>query len=81
VEIAERELLLAGATPGSPQLDSFGPNMSLAKDLLEHKQSDTVVEYFRLCAKFWDLERGSLKRWSVLAKAGEMPDFGANLLY
>jgi tetratricopeptide (TPR) repeat protein len=81
VETAKRELLLAGATPGSPQLDSFGPNMSLAKDLLEQKQTDTVVEYFTLCAKFWDLERGNLKRWSVLAKAGEMPDFGANLVY
>jgi tetratricopeptide (TPR) repeat protein len=81
VEVAKRELLLAGATPGSPQLDSFGPNMSLAKDLLEQKQTDTVVEYFTLCAKFWDLERGNLMRWSVLAKAGEMPDFGANLLY
>jgi hypothetical protein len=81
VETAKRELLLAGATPGSPQLDSFGPNMSLAKDLLEKKQADTVVEYFTLCAKFWDLERGNLKRWGTLAKAGEMPDFGANLLY
>ena len=81
VEIAKRELLLAGATPGSPQLNSFGPNMSLAKDLLEQKQTDTVVEYFALCAKFWELERGDLNRWSVLAKAGEMPDFGANLVY
>jgi len=81
VETAKRELLLAGATPGSPQLDSFGPNMSLAKDLLEKKQADTVIEYFALCGKFWKLEDGNLKRWSVLAKAGEMPDFGANLVY
>jgi tetratricopeptide (TPR) repeat protein len=81
VETAKRELLLAGKTPGSPQLDSFGPNMSLAKDLLERKETDTVVEYFGLCAKFWELERGNLKRWSILAKGGEMPDFGANLLY
>jgi hypothetical protein len=81
VEAAKRELLLAGATPGSPQLDSFGPNMSLAKGLLEQDQTDTVVEYFGLCATFWDLERGNLKRWSILAKAGEIPDFGANLVY
>jgi tetratricopeptide (TPR) repeat protein len=78
---AKRELLMAGRTPGSPQLDSFGPNMSLAKDLLEHKETGTVVEYFDLCSKFWKLERGNLRRWSILAKAGEMPDFGANLVY
>ena len=60
VETAKRELLLAGATPGSPQLDSFGPNMSLAKDLLEKKQADTVIEYFALCVKFWKLEDGNL---------------------
>jgi len=81
LEAAKRELLLAGATPGSPQLDSFGPNVSLAKDLLERKEVDTVVQYFALCGRFWELENGNLKRWAILAKAGEMPDFGANLVY
>jgi tetratricopeptide (TPR) repeat protein len=81
VERAKRELIEAGGTPGSPQLNSFGPNMSLARDLLEQKETNTVTAYFEQCAKFWKMERGSLKRWSVLAKAGEMPDFGANLLY
>ena len=27
------------ATPGSPQLNSFGPNMSFAKDLLERSET------------------------------------------
>jgi hypothetical protein len=78
---AKRELLEAGRTPGSPQLNTFGPNMSLAKDLIERKETDTVVAYFDLCGKFWEMERGNLKRWSILAKAGEVPDFGANLVY
>jgi hypothetical protein len=77
----KRELVEAGKTPGSPQLNSFGPNMSLAKDLLERKETDTVLRYFDLCGKFWELESGNLKRWSILAKAGEIPDFGANPLY
>jgi hypothetical protein len=81
VETAKQELVEAGKTPGSPQLNSFGPNMSLAKDLLERKETDTVLRYFDLCGKFWELESGNLKRWSILAKAGEIPDFGANLLY
>jgi hypothetical protein len=81
VEAAKRELIEAGRTPGSPQLNSFGPNMSLAKDLLERKETDTVVAYFELCGKFWKMEQGNLRRWGVLAKAGEMPDFGPNLVY
>jgi hypothetical protein len=81
VDGAKRELLLAGGTPGSPQLDSFGPNVSLAKDLLEAGETETVVQYFDLCRKFWELEDGDLKRWSVLAEAGEMPDFGPHLVY
>jgi len=34
LEDARSLLLSSGSTPGSPQLNSFGPNMSLAKDLL-----------------------------------------------
>lgn len=81
VEEAERELLEAGKTRGSPVLNSFGPNMSLAKDLLEEKRIKPVVEYFEMCSEFWEREDGRLRRWTVLAKGGEIPDFGANLLY
>ena len=45
-------LLAAGKTPGSPQLDSFGPNMSLARDLLVQQQRDVVLQYFMLCKHF-----------------------------
>jgi hypothetical protein len=34
LEAARSRLLSSGNTPGSPQLNSFGPNMSLARDLL-----------------------------------------------
>jgi tetratricopeptide (TPR) repeat protein len=84
VATARQELLLAGKTTGSPQLNSFGPNVSLARDLLERKgpeDVEAVVQYFALCGKFWEMERGNLERWTVLARGGVMPDFGANLLY
>lgn len=35
LELAEQHLIKAGKTPGSPQLNSFGPNMVLARKLLE----------------------------------------------
>ena len=41
---AKDELLAAGKTAGSPQLDSFGPNMALAKDLLEAQERETVLQ-------------------------------------
>ena len=83
VEEAKSRLIAAGNTPGSPQLNSFGPNMALAKALLEVGERDVVLEYFQLCSKFWKSSRaaGKLDEWGVLAAAGRVPEFGANLVY
>lgn len=78
---AKRYLIEAGKSPGSPQLDSFGPNMSLAKDLLEKGEKDVVLEYFALCRKFWKMGSASLDQWTSEVKGGKTPDFGANLVY
>jgi hypothetical protein len=81
VEEAKRQLLLAGKTPGSPQLDSFGPNMLLAQELIEKGENTAVLEYLGLCEKFWDLHLGKLIKWKEQIIKGEKPNFGANLLY
>lgn len=81
VDRAKSYLLAAGRTPGSPQLDSFGPNMALAKELLERKEHSVVIEYFELCGKFWKLRSGRLEEWTNEVKAGNIPDFGAHLAY
>ncbi len=82
IEDAERYLIEAGKSPGSPQMDSFGPNMSLAKDLLEKGERDVVLEYFELCRKFGGKMHGDqLNKWSQQVKDGKIPDFGANLVY
>jgi len=80
IEQAKHFLLEAGKTPGSPQLESFGPNMSLAKELLEKGQKDVVLEYFTLCAKFWQ-HQTELDTWATTVKQGGIPNFGANLDY
>ena len=81
IDDAKRYLIESGKTPGSPQLDSFGPNMSLAKDLLEKGEKDVVLEYFELCRSFWKMGKEDLDRWSSEVKAEQIPDFGANLVY
>lgn len=78
---AKSRLLAAGRTTGSGTLDSFGPNMVLAKELLEKGERDVVVEYFDLCRKFWKMDRGKLAEWTHAVRAGSIPEFGANLLY
>ncbi|MFV1965372.1 MAG: tetratricopeptide repeat protein, partial [Pirellulaceae bacterium] len=76
---AKQHLIEAGKTPGSPQLNSFGPNMTLAKELLEKGEKEIVLEFFQLCSKFW--ERDRLKQWADDVEKGRVPKFGGNLLY
>ncbi len=81
VEKAKQFLLAAGKTPGSPQLNSFGPNMALARDLLAVGEAGTVTQYLDLCGEFWKLDRGRLDAWKAEIRQGRTPDFGANLLF
>jgi len=73
----------AGETPGSPQLNSFGPNMSLALDLLALGEKESVLKYLDACKKFWVwyLSRWKIYRWKRAIRRGEIPNFGGNLIY
>lgn len=81
LESAKRHLLASGRTKGSPNLNSFGPNMSLAKELLEQGERDVVLEYFELCRDFWDSHSEILDQWTEVVRTAEIPEFGANLHY
>ncbi|MGZ4962572.1 MAG: hypothetical protein ACXWBP_05515 [Limisphaerales bacterium] len=81
IDDAKKYLAESGKSPGSPQMDSFGPNMSLAKDLLEKGERQVVLEHFEACRKFWKMDENRLNQWSQEVKDGKIPDFGANLLY
>ena len=76
---AGEHLIRAGETPGGPGLNSFGPNMMLAKELLAHGQREVVLEYFKKCKRFWNREE--LGTWAATVREGGIPDFGANLVY
>lgn len=81
LSLAKTLLIAAGRTPGSPQLNSFGPNMSLANDLLSAGERDTVLEFFSECGSFWKSRFSKLDQWAATVKGGGAPDFGANLRY
>jgi len=68
------ELRLAGDTPGSPQLGSFGPSMQLAKALLEQGHTEAVLAYFGQCRRFWSSGNGWLDAWEVKVRAKQVPN-------
>jgi len=81
IEEAKRHLLASGKTRGSPVLGSFGPNVSLAKDLLEKGEQQVVLDYFEACRKFWKMGDKQLNEWTKDIHDGRIPEFGANLIY
>ena len=78
---ASRRLLASADSRGSPQLNSFGPNVLLAKELLEKGETDVVIEYFNRCGTFWKEGKRELARWTSMVKSGKIPDFDDNISY
>ncbi len=64
---ARRALLAASATPGSPQLDSYGPNFELAREMLGKGEKDVVIQYLDLVGKFWGHDDPKRPQYSALA--------------
>lgn len=71
---ARRYLLRAGSTPGSPQLNSFGPQLFLARELLERGEREVVLEYLDLVRRFWMKSRlAELDQWKHEIARGKIP--------
>jgi hypothetical protein len=79
--LARQYLMNAATTPGSPAINQNGPNMMLAKELLDKGQAPAVLQFLILCREFWKTDGGRLSAWSDAIRRDEMPDFGANLDY
>ena len=78
---AEGHLRRAGAAPSSPQLLSFGPDMSLAEALLRLGRTDAVLDYLDACRGFWEHGNDRLESWAAQIRRGQRPDFGPNRDY
>lgn len=55
---AEAALRAAGTVRGSPQLDSFGPDLSLAWEMLRLSRDHAVLDYLHGIARFWSPDVG-----------------------
>jgi hypothetical protein len=90
-DVAEaKERLLASAdSHGSPQLNSFGPDFGLARDLAEKGERETVIAFLDAVARFWanpdERAEANSKRiasehlkqldsWKQQLRAGKVPD-------
>jgi len=78
---AKRYLIEAATGDGSAVMSFFGPNMSLAHDLLGLGECDTVLDYFAACRKFWTEGQDELDIWEMYVRAGRVPDFGVHLKF
>lgn len=79
ISAASNYLILAASTPGSPELNKFGPCMMLAEALLQRGRRDIVLEYLKRCSRFWTNDEGHLNTWIQEVSGGGIPDFGKRL--
>ncbi len=81
IDRAKKLLLEAGKSTGSPTLNTFGPNMMLAKELAEKGEFPIVISYLKECSSFWTGRPQRLANWMKELESKRIPDFGANLAY
>lgn len=71
---AIEHLLSAGATPGSPQLDTFGPSMALARALMLEGQFEPAAQYLKQCRRFWEMGEQWLDTWENMIARKVVPN-------
>ena len=81
IQEAGARLVAAGRTEGAPLRRFGGPDMALAKALLEQGETETVLRYLELCLDIWEQGQEDLRDWIVLIEAGRIPDFDHNFLF
>lgn len=73
IDAASNYLLKAGKSTGSPQLDSFGPELDLANELLQLGKVDAVQSYLKDIKAFWEMNNGQVDAWLAQIEKGERP--------
>ena len=57
--------MLSASTPGSPQLNSFGPGMALAQALLDRGERAVVLSFLERTRAFWSMGDDLLAAWEA----------------
>jgi len=80
---AKEYLINSGLIKGSPQINSFGPNMILAKVLLEKGETEVVLKYIDLSKKYWNffVRFFYLRKWKKKIRNNQNPNFRSHLIY
>ena len=78
---ARDRLLAAGRTRGASLRRFGGPDMALAKALLERGETRTVLLYLESCLDIWEHGAENLRDWIALIEAGRTPDFDHQFLF
>lgn len=75
IRLAVAHLEHSGRAPRSPQLNSFGLSMQLARELLLHGEAAAVLAYFQECRRFWAMGGTWLNIWEKKVARGALPNF------
>ncbi|HYR82465.1 MAG TPA: hypothetical protein VE422_00145 [Terriglobia bacterium] len=72
---ARRYLLEAATITGTPAIQEKGPDVSVARILLDRGERDTVLEYLHRAHNFWPQGGPVLDRWETTIRAGRRVNF------
>jgi len=72
---ARRFLLEAATTTGVGNIEATGPDVSVARALLQRGERDAVLEYLHRCHNLWPQGAPVLNRWETAIRAGRQPNF------
>jgi len=73
VEEAKEHLRLSGLVAEDGTLGSFGPDVLLARELLQRGEKAAVLAFLEACRAFWSGENGRLALWKQMIEEGKQP--------
>jgi hypothetical protein len=62
------------ASRSSPAMATYGPDLTLAQDLLRRGQTEPVASYLEGCREAWPIGRDQLDDWISQIRGGNVPD-------